>query len=271
VADDQSRPRTPWLSAEVLLLAVAIAGATAVFVALARAGWPGAPSGCLRDFVCYCEVPANEALARQPWNTWSSFAFSPVALATAADAAKLRDTALRRSAGGIGVLYAIAIAFEGLGSLFFHGSLTIWGSVLDAAGIAAIASLVLLVTLLRAGVVAYRGVLVGWPLLVLVGLCYRAFVPVMAPLALLMTVGIFIGERRARRVAAPTLELRRWFAGTVAMFVVGAIVLALSALPGFPLCSGRLVQGHAVWHLLAALASGGCWRIARAGLVTPFA
>jgi hypothetical protein len=189
----------------------------------------------------------------------------------AADAAKLRDTELRRSAGGIGVLYAIAIAFEGLGSLFFHGSLTTWGAVLDAAGIAAIQGLVLLVTLLRAGVVGYRGVLVGWPLLVLVGLCYRALVPVMAPLSLLFTIGIFIGERRARRVAAPTLELRRWFAGTVAMFVAGAIVLALSALPGFPLCSGRLVQGHAVWHLIAALASGGCWRIARAGLVMPYA
>jgi hypothetical protein len=264
-------PKTPWLSAEVLLLAAFIAGATAIFVALGRAGWPGAPSHCLRDSVCYCEVPALEALARQPWNTWSSLVFSPVALAIAADSAKRRDTEKRRGARGIGVLFAVAVAFEGLGSLFFHGSLTTWGAVLDAAGIAAIASLVFLVTLLRARVLEYRSVLVGWPLLFLVGLCYRAFVPVMAPLALLLTVGVFIGERRARRLAAPTEEVRRWFAGTVALFVVGGIVLGLSALPGFPLCGARLTQGHAVWHLLAALASGGCWRLARAALVMPYA
>src|SRR5262245_32246363 len=66
-----------WLSAEVLLVVALFAGGLVAFVALARAGWPGTPSRCLRDFVCYCERTQWSGLARQPWNTWSSLVCAP--------------------------------------------------------------------------------------------------------------------------------------------------------------------------------------------------
>jgi hypothetical protein len=266
MADSDSAPRLRWLSPEVVLVATLMGGATALFVALARAGWPGAPSRCLRDFVCYCEVTSWGPLARQPYNAWSSLSCAPVALVVAADAAELRRES-RRGAAAVGVLYAIAVALEGIGSLYFHGSLTTWGAVLDATGMAAVMSLVLLVTLFRGGVVAFRGVLAGWPILVALSLGYRAFVPVMAPLFLLLLIGIMLCEWHARQVATASPELRRWFARTLALFGAGVVAWVLSVRPGFPLCTGRLTQGHALWHLLTALAAGGCWRIARSALV----
>src|SRR5262249_2988271 len=150
------------------LVATLLSAALAAFFALARAGWPGAPSVCLRDFVCYCERTTWDGLARQPWNTWSSLSCAPVALLIAVDAGRLRapdgpGTPPRRLAGTLGVLYALAVVMEGVGSLYFHGSLTTWGAVLDAAGIVTIGSLVLLVTLLRGRVLDLRGVVRGWP------------------------------------------------------------------------------------------------------------
>jgi hypothetical protein len=254
----------------VILVATLLAAALAVFFVLSRAGWPGAPSVCLRNFVCYCERTTWDGPARQPWNTWSSLTCAPVALLIAVDAARLRtsdgpDTASRRRAGALGVLYALAVVMEGIGSLYFHGSLTTWGAVLDAAGIVTIGSLVLLVTLLRGSVLDLRGVLRGWPVILAMGLFYRMFVPVMAPLFLVLLVGIVLAERHARRAASTPAE-RAWFTRMMALFGVGVVALVLSALPGFPLCSGRLVQGHALWHLLCALASGACWMHARAAV-----
>jgi len=260
--------------------------ATAVFVALARAGWPGTPSRCLRDFVCYCERPTLEGLARQPWNAWSSLACAPFAVQVAADAAGVRtdrslDEPRRRAGAEVGLLFAIAIAIEGMGSLYFHGSLTNWGAVLDAVGIAAIGGVVLLAALLRGGVVGIRGVRWGLPAVVAGALVYRLFlVPVMAPLFLVLVLAIVLAERRAQRAeAGRRAEAPRsrgadrwpargpWFARGMWLFGIGAAVLVLSALPGFPLCGGGLVQGHALWHLLAAGASWACWRHARWALV----
>jgi hypothetical protein len=196
----------------------------------------------------------------------------PIAAWVASDAAGIRmgrvpDDERRRAAAELGLLFAFAIACEGLGSLYFHGSLTSWGAVLDSVGISAIGGVVLLSALLRGGVVKRRGVRWGLPGVVAAALAYRLFVlPVMAPFFLLLLVGIALGERRAIRSKAG-VSTGPWFSRALAVFGLGVVVLLLSALPGFPLCRGDFVQAHALWHLLSAGASWCCWMHARSELI----
>ena len=122
---------------------VVVLGLFLIFVA---AGWPGQPNNCINDTPnsCFCEafdraeVIAGAAGVRQPVNTWfnlyaivSSFI---VAFLVYRDRNSLRaGTAqnLMRSNTAVPDLYIFAVLFLGLGSMWFHGSLTEWGGVMD--------------------------------------------------------------------------------------------------------------------------------------------
>lgn len=230
----------------------------ALFVWLSRAGFPGEPSACLERFVCYCEVPRG-GLARQPFNTWSNLAVVPVALGIAYDASGLR-AGLQRT---VGMTFAFAESWQGLASIYFHGSLTTWAAVLDGVSIFLVVGLVLAVNLLRLG--RLKPAQIPWFLALSAGaaLAYRLLLlPVMAPLFLVGAGAVVWSERSASRLGAAPPS-RRWFVR--ALWLLGAAVLALSLslLPGFPLCSEVFPWGHAVWHVLCALLTGALWLHAR--------
>ncbi len=127
-----------WASGIVIIL-----GLFLIFVA---AGWPGKENNCINDTPdsCFCEafdraeVMAGASGVRQPVNTWfnlyailSSFV---VALLVYFDRKVFRATTapnLMRSNTVVPDLYIFAVLFLGLGSMWFHGSLTEWGGVMD--------------------------------------------------------------------------------------------------------------------------------------------
>ena len=123
--------------------AVLVLGLLLVFVFV---GWPGEPNACVYETPhgCYCEAFDLEAVeagapgVRQPVNTWSNL----YALITAFIVAFFRYQDRRQTGGSpaanllysdslIPDLYIFAVLFLGLGSMFYHGSLTIWGGVVD--------------------------------------------------------------------------------------------------------------------------------------------
>ena len=233
----------------------------ALFFWLAARGWPGAPSQCLKGFICYCEQ-TQPGLARQPFNTWSNLAALPVVLLIAHDAARRDGRALRR----LGFLFGVAASCQGLASMFFHGSLTTWGAVLDAVCIFFVVGLVLGVNLVRLQTLALRQIPAWLALCAAGALAYRLLLaPVMAPLFLLGGIAIIWTEHRARQHEAVPLA-HTWF--TRAMLLLGAAVVAwgLSLAPGLPLCSRVFPWGHALWHVLAALLTGALWLHAREAL-----
>lgn len=122
---------------------IVVLGLFMIFVAV---GWPGEPDGCIYQDpnTCYCEsfdmtaVEQGAPGVRQPVNTWFNLYSLLTSFIVAAfvyrDRKRLRlGTApnLIRSRTGVPDLYIFAVLFLGLGSMWFHGSLTKWGGMLD--------------------------------------------------------------------------------------------------------------------------------------------
>lgn len=116
------------------------------FLFFKNTGWPGEPSNCIYDSpdTCYCEAfNKTEILThapgiRQPVNTWSNlyaiFSSLLVAIYVYRDRKNLKMSGsynLMRSNTLVPDLYIFVVLFLGFGSLWFHGSLTVWGGRID--------------------------------------------------------------------------------------------------------------------------------------------
>jgi len=125
-----------------------VLGAFLIFVA---AGWPGSADSCVEPTVhaansCFCEdfrlpdVLNHKFGVRQEVNTWSnlyailtSFIVALFVFLDRSGKVTGSGNNLMKSATWVPDLYIFAVLFLGLGSMWFHASLTAWGSVLDGA------------------------------------------------------------------------------------------------------------------------------------------
>ncbi|MEN8207319.1 MAG: ceramidase domain-containing protein [Pseudomonadota bacterium] len=122
---------------------VIVLGLFLIFVA---AGWPGGADECTKATAdapntCFCEayniedVENHEPGVRQKVNTWFNLYAIITSLIIACrvylDRRGIRSGNLMKSDTWVPDLYIFAVLFLGLGSMWFHASLTAWGSVLD--------------------------------------------------------------------------------------------------------------------------------------------
>ncbi len=227
----------------LLVTAAAIAVGLVALAAFAIAGWPGTPVDC-GALPCWCEAP-SPGLWRQPINTWSNVAPLLAALVMALRRPSPRFT---------GVAFPLALAFQGLGSMFFHASLVEWAGAVDAASMFAVAGLLLCINLARAGVLAERGVPSASIACVAAGAGLGVGAPgVVAPAIAVMFVALIATEAWAHRRRAG-LGAARFRLG-LAVFMLGGLAWFGSAFEGMPLCEPASVfQGHALWHATSAAA-----------------
>ena len=225
------------------------------FVGAALLGWPGTPFDCSAN-PCYCELP-TPGLVRQGGNTWSNLGAVAAGLLVAGLAARARREReathrVNPALDLLGWLAPPALVFQGVGSMFFHGGLTNWGSALDAMSMFAIAGLLVFAQALRLGWLDVRGLLPGWAALVVVGLGVGFVSP---PWVAALVFGLFLTILAtevllSRRGRSPSTSL---FRVGLATHVSAVAVWFLSAGDGLPLCAPHSVwQGHALWHLGAA-------------------
>lgn len=193
----------------------------------------------------------------QPVNAVSSLAFVVVGIWVVV-ATRARSSGQRLPTSMLG----LALVLVGLGSFAFHGP---GGPVAGWAHDVAISSLLLLILARELGyrvgwstrqnVVGWAGAALGvaalgaaWP---------RVIDPLNALLALLAVVSV-VGSRPAGRRPREDRSTNRHpgeLAGAMVL-ALGAAVMLLSRTGG-PLCAPEaVVQGHAVWHLLAAIGVG---------------
>lgn len=205
------------------------------------------PATCLPDD-CFCET-LQGGLVRQPANTWSSLAFVVVALWVA----WRYRSAMRRGRSPLTPVEAVlligSLAAVGLGSAFYHASFTFVGQVLDVSGMYFIASFMLLH---RAGASGWRApaglvpVFLGLNALLMAA---QVTTPGFRRILFgLLIVGAVVVEWRLTRAGRPWLV-----AGASLLGLAFAIwVLDRERI----LCDpASLLQGHAVWHILGALAA----------------
>lgn len=243
-------------SREVLAGGLSAGLGVASVLLLGTLGWPGTPFDCAAD-PCYCELP-GPGLVRQLGNTWSNLAAVLVGLFVAADAARRRQqrAAPHPALDLFGLLAPPALVFQGVGSMYFHGGLTRWGSALDAMSMFAIAGLLVVLQLHRLGWVPRRGIVGAWGAVVSLGLGIGFVSPaIVAGAVFLLFLGILSSEvLLAARGFSPSAGLFRF---GIAVHVSAVAVWFFSAGEGLPLCVPESPwQGHALWHLLTAISVG---------------
>ncbi|MFO0595539.1 MAG: ceramidase domain-containing protein [Myxococcaceae bacterium] len=242
----------PLLSRELLLAAaVAVVGVGSV-VALGALGWPGAPFDCTTS-PCYCEQP-REGLVRQLGNTWSNLAAVFAALVVAFLAARARDhrTLPHPALDLFGLLAPPALVFQGVGSMYFHAGLTVWGAALDAMSMFAIAGLLVVMQLHRLGSVPLERIVPAWGVVVAVGLVVGFVSPAIVAASVFVLFLTVLGTevRASARGLSPSQALFR--VGLV-LHVSAVAVWFFSAGEGLPLCAPESPwQGHGLWHVLTA-------------------
>ncbi len=210
------------------------------------------PATCL-PANCFCEA-IQEGVVRQPANTWSSLAFIAVALWVAGrHVRRLKTGRPPLSRAELSILVG-SLAIVGLGSAFYHASLTFVGQVIDVSGMYLIATFILLH---RIG--PKWGLSPAWSIFGFVGLnaalmLAQVTTPSLRRLAFgVLLVSALLVEGRASRKG------RKWLAMGASLMAV-AFVIWLLDLWRVVCAPDSLLQGHAVWHLLGAGAAACLYR-----------
>lgn len=222
------------------------------------------PATCWPDS-CFCEG-LRDGLIRQPANTWSSLAFCVGGVVMAMELLR------RRESRGLGTTeagcFALASVLVGLGSAFYHASLTFIGQWIDVQGmyLLVLAALAVNVDALRPGeprrfLAIYLGVNVTLGVLLVVVPVLRRYAFAGAILAVILTEALL--RKRG---------LRDWKLAPLGA-AAGLMALAFSIWildTTHVLCAPEsLLQGHAVWHVLGAISTFFLWRYFRGATPTP--
>lgn len=150
-------------------------------------------------------------------------------------------------------MYACATAAIGAGTMFYHASLTFWGQTIDVLGMYLIASFILLYNLARLRPLSITSASIMYlaaNIVLLLGLVALPAARRYVFAALILTAIVLeLMSRRSRTDSARTPML----AAALITFL-GGFLMWIADITGL-LCAPRSwFQGHAVWHVLSALA-----------------
>lgn len=254
-------------------LAVYGAGVAAVlvpFLFFVALGWPGSPDSCVGDSPnsCYCEgfstadVLSGAPGVRQAANTWFNlYALASgliVALRLRADRLDRRTGPVISSGSWIADACVIAVLFLGLGSMWFHASLTSWAGAIDGLSMYALVGYLVWYTVRRlwdsdlafwvlypvtAAAYTVAGALWHWRFASLVLICSL----VLAYLVLEALTCV----RRRQILLGSARPIGLWLSA-VACIATATVFWALSQTGGLLCSPSSILQPHGlIWHPLA--------------------
>lgn len=208
------------------------------------------PATCMPE-ACFCEGLRSGIMA-QPANTWSSLGFVFVGLMILSARFHGRgESELNAMRVAHTLVYGAAMILIGLGSAFYHASLTFVGQFFDVMGMYLLASFILLYNLSRVTALHERTFV----------LLYLALNAVLAILLLVLPelrrylFALLILAALVLAYAAQTRTPRKYLAAAVATLLLSFLFFLLDLTKIF--CAPKSwLQGHALWHLGGALSAG---------------
>jgi hypothetical protein len=246
---------------------VVIVGPFLLFVA---AGWPGAPDSCVFDppNTCYCEaydiadVQANAPGVRQPVNTWFNLyaIFSSLLVAIGVYNDRKAGTApnLIGSKTAVPDLYIFAVLFLGLGSMWFHASLTRWGAILDGVSMFVFVTFLVFYSIRRVITSAWL-FWIGYLLTVVTFSVINAtgavhpLITIITLVVAYLVVEVYIWVRTGKVMQGTTKTILLWVFAVVS--ILTATFFWIASQTGSFLCDpNSLFQPHGLfWHPLAGV------------------
>jgi hypothetical protein len=245
----------------VPLLVFLLISSAAIFLSAVDYSWSQwKPASCMPDD-CFCEAIRRSTVA-QPSNTWSSFGFVLIGvliIGTARydlsrkDEQAKSNPMIRHMAAA--ALYGISLAIIGVGSAFYHASLTFVGQFFDVMGMYLLAGFILIYNLHRLSSIAQRTFVISYIMLnFILGYTLIAFPILRRALFAMLIIAALIIEHR--------LKLKKKSSGEGDFIKMALLMLAAAFIFWVLdytriLCApGSWLQGHALWHILGALAAG---------------
>lgn len=244
------------ISANTLLFLVA----AAVSLFYLSADWRSwRPATCLPDD-CFCEEIRPGAIA-QPANTWSSLSFVLVGLSVLFSAPRRRFANFNTTRSNLAIenraaaqLYAAALFVIGLGSAFYHASLSFVGQFFDVLGMYLLITFVILLNFSRLNKLPRPG-FAAWFIILNAVLAY--FLIVFPEVRRHIFGGLVIATLSLEFLARPKKipAQNHYLLLAVAAFGLGFLVWILDITK--ILCAPTSwLQGHALWHVMGAVAAG---------------
>ncbi|MCK6558223.1 ceramidase domain-containing protein [candidate division KSB1 bacterium] len=220
-------------------------------------GWR--PASCM-PASCFCEAIQPGAIA-QPANTWSGLSFTLVGLFVlglcrqdqVADTKRRCPNLMTRQCS-YAVIYGLTLILIGLGTAFYHASLTLAGQFADLMGMYLFATFILLYNLARARPIRKRVFVAAYVIsnLVLAGLLLEAPFLRRWIFGGLILAALWLEWRRSTPVHADARLLYAALLSLLAGFAAWLVDYTKI------LCAPTSwLQGHALWHVLGA--ASGVW------------
>jgi hypothetical protein len=265
----QRRGVPPWyiLYRSFIVLGVGSVTILSVFFAFVGAGWPGAPDDCIKDDSsdCFCEsfnvadVLTNAAGVRQPANTFSNFYSFATAGFVAFVVHKDRliqhqsSNLMRGSHSWVADLYVFCVLHLGLGSMFFHGSLTQWGGFVDVNSMYWFTSFLSTYTVRRMwnnAPVFYVSFFALVTIFTAMKLVADAVVSIAILVVLYFLAEVAIGIRTKTVLQGTRFAIAMWLCAIVCI-LFALFFWAASSTGGFLCVPESAMQAHGLWHVLA--------------------
>jgi hypothetical protein len=198
---------------------------------------------------CFCEAVRPGGI-RQPANTWSSLAFVVVAAIVV-----LRwQRSTTRSGETHFLLYAFTLVVVGLGSAYFHATLSFNGQFVDVLGMYLIGTFALLYSIGRlrplSGVTLAASYIVMNSILALL----LSWVPVLRRFVFGAILATVLAVEAAARLRGPNAGNTKYLQRAVIVMIVAFVIWMFDYTRTICDPTSRF-QGHAIWHVFGAIAS----------------
>ena len=213
--------------------------------------WSRFASATCTETRCFCEMPRTGALLLQPANSLSSLGFVFIGFLMIL-MARSRDWMSAFSPLAASIL-GVAAIIVGIGSVLLHATLTLWGQFFDVLGMYLVGGFFLVSALAKWRSIPDRRAMIYYALLCIVLVAILYMLPeVRRWLFAVILLAAIVLELVHARPLRPQVRTGYYIAGLVANIVAFTI---WNLDQGGQLCApDSLLQGHAIWHLLGAVA-----------------